>query len=66
MGREILSGKIDRNPYEMGTKDACRYCAYKGICSLEKAKDGEYRRVVKKRAKEEIWNDIHSRSAENH
>lgn len=32
---EIVEGNISLKPYKMGTKTACTYCKYKGICSFD-------------------------------
>lgn len=36
IGREILSGRIEVNPYEMGSSNACEYCAYRSVCGFDK------------------------------
>ena len=35
IGREILNGSISVNPYEMGQRESCTYCSYKGICGFD-------------------------------
>ena len=49
IGREILDGKISLNPYEMGSEEACTWCAYKHVCGFEAAMPG-----CEKRALEDI------------
>ena len=49
IGREILDGKISLNPYEKGSEEACKYCAYKHVCGFEAAMPG-----CEKRALEDI------------
>lgn len=34
-GREILSGKVEINPCEQGSRNSCTYCAFKGVCDFE-------------------------------
>lgn len=52
IGREILDGKISLNPYEMGSEEACTWCAYKRVCGFEAAMPG-----CEKRALEDIGAD---------
>ncbi len=33
--QEILSGKIDVQPYRIGTKSPCSYCKYKSLCRFD-------------------------------
>ena len=40
IGREILDGKISLNPYEMGSEEACTWCAYKRVCGFETSLPG--------------------------
>ena len=35
LAEEILSGKIDVNPYRLGTKSACHNCKYKSVCQFD-------------------------------
>ncbi len=35
LGREILSGNIEVNPYKQDNKLPCTYCAYRGVCGFE-------------------------------
>ncbi len=39
-GREILSGKIDINPYQGGNKNACQYCDYYDVCCFDPKIEG--------------------------
>lgn len=38
--REILSGKIDINPYRSGNKNACQYCDYYDVCCFDPKIEG--------------------------
>ena len=40
IGREILAGNISLNPYEMGSEDACTWCAFKRVCGFEASMPG--------------------------
>lgn len=35
IGREILAGHMELNPYEKGAADACAYCPYKKVCGFD-------------------------------
>lgn len=35
LGKEILEGHTEINPYETSKKDACEYCAYKRVCGFD-------------------------------
>lgn len=35
IGREILDGHMELNPYEKGAVDACTYCPYKKVCGFD-------------------------------
>ncbi|MHC4395575.1 MAG: PD-(D/E)XK nuclease family protein [Planctomycetota bacterium] len=35
MAEEIISGKIDVNPYKLGGKSPCSYCKYKPLCRFD-------------------------------
>lgn len=40
LGREILEGTIAVNPCELGTEQACTYCAYKRVCGYDARREG--------------------------
>ncbi|MDO5293576.1 MAG: helicase-exonuclease AddAB subunit AddB [bacterium] len=47
-GNEIIDGGIKLEPYKMGTRTACDYCDYKGICGFDQKLPGsEYRKLIK-------------------
>lgn len=53
IGTEILEGKTDISPYELGKKTACDYCPYRGVCGFEERIPGlEYRRLLKMKNEE--------------
>jgi len=58
IGKDIMAGKIDVNPYLKGKQSACDYCKYSAVCGFDKAIDGyEYRRLMKLAAAE-VWEYI--------
>ena len=46
IGREILDGKIEANPYEKGNEEACTYCAYKKVCGFDGSIPGYEKRQL--------------------
>lgn len=53
IGREILDGKISLNPYEMGSEEACTWCAFKRVCGFETSLPGCEKRKLDGMGKEE-------------
>ena len=48
IGKEILSGKIDINPYKLNNNTGCDYCEYKSICNFNpNLKDNTYNYIKK-------------------
>ncbi|MDR1914630.1 MAG: helicase-exonuclease AddAB subunit AddB [Clostridiales bacterium] len=35
LGNEIVSGKIEAQPYKRGAKTACDYCAFSAVCGIQ-------------------------------
>ncbi len=33
--RQMLAGRIEANPYRMGSKTGCDYCEYRGVCGFD-------------------------------
>lgn len=57
-GREILEGNTRTKPYKQGTRTACDYCPYHGVCGFDTRTAGyEYRKFRSWKA-EEIWGRI--------
>ena len=53
IGREILAGNISLNPYEMGSEDACTWCAFKRVCGFEASLPGCGKRKLESLGSEE-------------
>lgn len=53
IGREILDGNISLNPYEMGTEEACTWCAFKRVCGFEASMPGCEKRQLESMDREE-------------
>ena len=47
IGKEIMAGNIQVDPYEKGSSQACTYCAYKGVCGFDPTIPGYEKRVLK-------------------
>lgn len=58
LGREILDGRIELNPYEDGSDKACTYCAYKGVCGFDRAVGGYSYRRLQNMKQEEVMEAI--------
>ncbi len=54
IGREILQGNMNVNPYKMDKKSSCDYCKYKGICKYDGKIEGFHMRMIEKESDEEI------------
>ena len=56
LGKEILAGKIDINPYELKGNTACTWCAYRSICGFDERLRGcNYRKLEQIRTEEDIF-----------
>ena len=56
LGRRMLAGEIDVNPYKLQSKDACTWCAYRSICGFDEHMEGcGYRRLQNIRSDEDIF-----------
>ncbi len=54
IGREILDGHKECNPYEQGDRSACTFCNYKKVCGFDNAIPGYEKRVLEKQEDTEI------------
>lgn len=54
IGREILDGHKEINPYEVGKKDACQYCVYKRVCGFDPSMPGYEKRKLEQYNEQEI------------
>jgi len=54
IGRQILDGHKEMNPYTKGISDACSYCAYKKVCGFDPAVPGYQKRILEELTDEEI------------
>lgn len=56
--KEIILGKTDLSPYRLGSKTACDYCLYPGICGFDSRMPDNQYKYLKKMSKEEVWDKI--------
>ncbi len=45
-GKSILNGEIGINPYELGDRSSCTYCAYRSICGYDERIEGFEKRKL--------------------
>ena len=62
LGKEILDGNIEVNPYRSGQEQACTYCAFQGVCGFEKNTPGYAYRNLQDLDKEEVMERIREES----
>lgn len=74
IGKEILAGKIDLNPYERGNQAACTYCAYQSVCGFDEKLPGFQKRKLEDLDEEEMFrrmednngDTVYTRTAKGH
>ena len=54
LGREILEGHTEHNPYEMGNRQACTYCPYKQVCGFDPQIPGCSRRRLEELSRKDV------------
>lgn len=58
IGREILEGNVEINPYEMDKKSACDRCLYHGVCGFDPKIRGYQKRRLKKFDTDTVWEKL--------
>lgn len=58
LGREMMEGNVGVNPYKMGSRDACLYCPYRGVCAYDEKIAGYGHRNLKKMDKDSLKESI--------
>lgn len=58
IAEEILSGKIELNPYNKKRKTPCKYCEYKAICGFNDNQKGNCYNYIDEKSKEEILENM--------
>lgn len=54
ISKEILSGKIDLNPYNKKGKTPCEYCEYQSICGFHAGQNNNKYNYIDQKTKDEI------------
>jgi ATP-dependent helicase/nuclease subunit B len=57
-GNDILTGKTDIKPYQMGKRTACDYCLYKSVCGFDTKLKGYAYRNLGSLSTEEVWEKL--------
>lgn len=57
-GREIMDGKIEASPYQLGGESGCDYCGLRGICGMERSDLAERCRTLEEKTEQDIWEDL--------
>ena len=59
MGKQILDGCIDVNPYKRGSRgNACTYCKYRAVCGFDESVEGYQFRHLMEMSAEKLWETI--------
>lgn len=53
LGKDIISGVIEKNPYHYGQRTGCDYCSFKGVCGFNPRIPGYELRDLQMLAKDE-------------
>ncbi len=64
LGIRILDGEIAPDPYKLGSKEACEWCAFKDLCGFDPRLPGCRYRLLNKQKEEEIWQQIDEESGD--
>ena len=54
MGKQMLGGEVNLDPYIYGQKNACEWCPYRNICAFERSAPGFKYRLLKKQKQEDL------------
>ncbi len=65
IGKNILCGDIEVNPYESGNYNACTYCIYNAVCGFTKDLPGSSYRKLKKFPSDTIFKNMKEGVDEN-
>jgi len=66
IGREILAGHKEINPYEKGSSEACAYCVYKKVCGFDPGIPGYHKRLLKELDKQEAFESMEEELGNEH
>ena len=57
-GREILDGRALTSPYKQGSRSACDYCPYHGVCGFDLKVEGYRFRRFPAMKPAQVWEQI--------
>lgn len=55
IGKDILGGRVEAEPYRLGKKTACAFCPYRPVCSFDPQLAGNRERAMRQYGKNDIW-----------
>lgn len=58
LGKEILNGQAEVNPYELDGNTACAYCIYQSVCGIDKKIPGYHMRSFQKLDDSKVWEKL--------
>ncbi len=64
LGRDILNGHIEVNPYEMSNHSACEYCGYRAVCGYDETIPGYRKRKLPSAKTDEVLARMSSEGVE--
>lgn len=64
IGRRILKGEASPSPYEMGKRNGCEYCPYKGACGFDEKIAGYRYRRLNPLKPDDIWKKMQEEDTE--
>ncbi|MBS4177435.1 helicase-exonuclease AddAB subunit AddB [Lederbergia citrea] len=45
-GNQIISGRVDIDPYRLGDRTPCQFCSYKPVCQFDQSLDNNSYRII--------------------
>ena len=54
LGKDILKGKVQKNPYMRGDKTACTYCPYHNVCDFDTKVPGYRYQVIPEESQDQV------------
>ena len=61
LGKDIISGVIEKNPYHYGQQTGCDYCSFKGVCGFNPRIPGYEQRDLEALSKDEALEKMRAR-----
>ncbi|OEH92426.1 helicase-exonuclease AddAB subunit AddB [Bacillus solimangrovi] len=60
IGQGITDGTTEINPYKLNDKIPCTFCSYKSVCQFDQSLEENDYRTMKKKEREEIFEELRS------